>query len=127
MMEFVQNKEEVFDNVELFLEGLEMGNDQEKAKTIQLIKKSKTFLVIDTDEVMVFAPSTFIGFKENMITNFSGKLLEHDTNPVLTKIFGSTPKIDKTLDELFLDFCDEIEVNRNDVGLSRDYWIVKDI
>ncbi|MFV0152015.1 hypothetical protein OBK20_06820 [Empedobacter falsenii] len=126
-MEFVQNKEEIFDNVELFLESLEMGTEQEKAKAIQLIKKSKTFLVIDAEEVMVFAPSTFIGFKENSISNFSGKLLEHETNPVLTKIIGSTPKIDKTLDELFLDFCDEVAINRNDVGLSRDYWIVKEI
>lgn len=127
MMEFVQNKEEIFDNVELFLESLEMGTEQEKAKAIQLIKKSKTFLVIDAEEVMVFAPSTFIGFKDNSILNFFGKLLEHETNPVLTKIIGSTPKIDKTLDELFLDFCDEVAINRNDVGLSRDYWIVKEI
>ncbi|MFV0170467.1 hypothetical protein OBK15_05585 [Empedobacter falsenii] len=126
-MEFVQNKEEIFDNVELFLESLEMGTEQEKAKAIQLIKKSKTFLVIDAEEVMVFAPSTFIGFKDNSILNFFGKLLEHETNPVLTKIIGSTPKIDKTLDELFLDFCDEVAINRNDVGLSRDYWIVKEI
>ncbi|WP_334126739.1 hypothetical protein [Empedobacter brevis] len=126
-MEFVQNKEEIFDNVELFLEGLEMGTELEKTKTIQLIKKSKTFLVIDTDEVQVFAPSTFIGYKENKIENFSGKLAEHETNAVLTKLLGSTPKIDKTLDEQFLDFCDELEINRNDVGLSRDYWIVKDI
>ena len=59
-MEFVQDKEEVFDNVELFLESLEVGTDEEKKKSIQLIKKSKTFLVIDADEVMVFAPSTFI-------------------------------------------------------------------
>lgn len=126
-MEFVQNKDEVFDNVELFLEGLEMGTDQEKKKSIQLIKKSKTFLVIDADEVMVFAPSTFLGYQENDIKNFTGKLLENETNPVLTKLFGSTPKIDKTLDELFLDFCDELEINRNDVGLSRDYWILKNI
>ncbi|HAR74175.1 MAG TPA: hypothetical protein DCR77_12325 [Flavobacteriaceae bacterium] len=126
-MEFVQDKEEVFDNVELFLEGLEVGTEEEKKKSIQLIKKSKTFLVIDADEVMVFAPSTFIGFKENNIQQFTGKLLEHETNLVLTKLFGSKPKIDKTLDELFLDFCDEIEINRNDVGLSRDYWIIKDM
>ncbi|GEM51939.1 hypothetical protein [Empedobacter brevis] len=126
-MEFVQNKEEIFDNVELFLEGLEMGTELEKTKTIQLIKKSKTFLVIDTDEVLVFAPSTFIGYKENKIENFFGQLAEHETNAVLTKLLGSTPKIDKTLDEQFLDFCDELEINRNDVGLSRDYWIVKDI
>ncbi|WP_313375834.1 hypothetical protein [Chishuiella sp.] len=126
-MNFVQDKEEVFDNVESFLEGLEMNSEQERKKTIQLIKKSKTFLVIDIDDVLVFVPSTFIGYKNYLIENFSGKLMEHETNPILTQLFGSTPKIDKTLDEQFLNFCDEIEVNRNDVGLSRDYWIVKNI
>ncbi len=126
-MELVNNKEDIFDNVELFLEYLEMGTPQEQEKTIQLIKESKTFLVIDADEVLVFVPSSFAGFKENSIENFTGKLSENTTNDILTKIIGSTPKIDKTYDELFLDFCDEIEISRNDVGISRDYWIVKSV
>ena len=124
-MEFVLDKEDIFDNVEFFLENLEMGTPEEQQKSVQLIKKSKTFLVIDIDEVLVFVPSSFAGYKDNSIQNFTGKLAENETNPVLTKIIGSTPKIDKTLDELFLDFCDEIEISRNDVGISRDYWIVK--
>ncbi len=124
-MEFVQDKEDIFDNVEFFLENLEMGTPEEQQKSVQLIKKSKTFLVIDIDEVLVFVPSSFAGYKDNSIQNFTGKLAENETNPALTKIIGSTPKIDKTLDELFLDFCDEIEISRNDVGISRDYWIVK--
>lgn len=124
-MEFVQDKEDIFDNVEFFLENLEMGTPEEQQKSVQLIKKSKTFLVIDIDEFLVFVPSSFAGYKDNSIQNFTGKLAENETNPVLTKIIGSTPKIDKTLDELFLDFCDEIEISRNDVGISRDYWIVK--
>jgi hypothetical protein len=126
-MEFVVDKEEIFDNVELFLEALEMGNEQEKSKSIQLIKKSKTFLMIDSEEFMVFIPSSFIGYRENLISNFTGKLSENEINPIVSKILGSTPKIDKTLDELFLDFCDELEINRNDVGISREYWIVKSI
>ncbi|WP_282630630.1 hypothetical protein [Empedobacter sedimenti] len=124
-MEFVLDKEDIFDNVELFLESLEMGTPEEQQKSVQLIKKSKTFLVIDIDEVLVFVPSSFAGCKDNSILNFKGKLVENETNPVLTKIIGSTPKIDKTLDESFLDFCDEIEISRNDVGISRDYWIIK--
>lgn len=126
-MNFVQDIEEVFDNVESFLEGLEMGSEQERKKTIQLIKKSNTFLVIDADDVLVFVPSTFIGYLDYTINNFSGKLAENDTNPIIAKLIGSTPKIDKTMDEQFLNFCDEIEINRNDVGLSRDYWILKNI
>ena len=126
-MEFVQDKEDIFNNVEFFLENLEMGTPEEQQKSVQLIKKSKTFLVIDADEVLVFVPSSFAGFKENSIENFTGKLSENTTNDILTKIIGSTPKIDKTYDELFLDFCDEIEISRNDVGISRDYWIVKSV
>lgn len=126
-MELVKDKEEILDNVELFLEGLELGTEQEIRKSIQLIKKSTTFLVVITDEVTFFVPSTFIGFQENNISNFSGKLMENQTNTVISQLLGSTPKIDKTLDELFLDFCDEVEINRSDVGISRDYWILKNI
>ncbi|SFN42305.1 hypothetical protein SAMN05421738_11224 [Algoriella xinjiangensis] len=126
-MELVKDKEEILDNVELFLEGLELGTEQEIKKSIQLIKKSTTFLVVITDEVTFFVPSTFIGFQENNISNFSGKLMENQTNTVISQLLGSTPKIDKTLDELFLDFCDEVEINRSDVGISRDYWILKNI
>lgn len=126
-MELVKDKEEILDNVELFLEGLELGTEQEIKKSIQLIKKSTTFLVVITDEVTFFVPSTFIGFQENNISNFLGKLMENQTNAVISQLLGSTPKIDKTLDELFLDFCDEVEINRSDVGISRDYWILKNI
>ena len=126
-MELVKDKEDILDNVELFLEGLELGTEQEIKKSIQLIKKSTTFLVVITDEVTFFVPSTFIGFQENNISNFSGKLMENQTNAVISQLLGSTPKIDKTLDELFLDFCDEVEINRSDVGISRDYWILKNI
>lgn len=126
-MELVKDKEEILDNVELFLEGLELGTEQEIKKSIQLIKKSTTFLVVITDEVTFFVPSTFIGFQENNISNFLGKLMENQTNTVISQLLGSTPKIDKTLDELFLDFCDEVEINRSDVGISRDYWILKNI
>lgn len=126
-MELVKDKEEILDNVELFLEGLELGTEQEIKKSIQLIKKSTTFLVVITDEVTFFVPSIFIGFQENNISNFSGKLMENQTNTVISQLLGSTPKIDKTLDELFLDFCDEVEINRSDVGISRDYWILKNI
>ena len=73
-MEFVQDKEDIFDNVEFFLENLEMGTPEEQQKSVQLIKKSKTFLVIDIDEVLVFVPSSFAGYKDNSIQNFTGKL-----------------------------------------------------
>ena len=42
-MELVNNKEDIFDNVELFLEYLEMGTPQEQEKTIQLIKAQNDF------------------------------------------------------------------------------------
>jgi len=124
-MEIVTDKEELFDNIELFLEGLELGSAIEQEKSIDLIKKSNTFLVVDTEDVFVFVPSTFIGFRENSIQNYDGKLQEDQVNSTISSLLGSKPKIDKVLDEHFLDFCDEIEVNRNDVGLSREYWIIK--
>jgi len=126
-MELVTNKEEILDNVELFLEELESDNADIQAKAIKLIKTSNIFLAILTEEVNFFIPSLFLD-KKNQSFDFSKKqTTEEESAITISQILGSTPKIDKTMDELFLDFCDEIAINRNDVGLSREYWIMKNI
>lgn len=124
----VKNQDEILDNVEGFLEALELGSEQEIAKAKEIIKQADTFLAVLSDEVNIFVPSSFLAYQEMTIENYQNKVnTEKESNPLITQILGSTPKIDKTMDELFLDFCDEIEINRNDVGLSREYWILKNI
>ena len=127
-MSLVTTQDDLFDNVEAFLEGLELGSAKEVTKAKDLIKKADTYLVILTEEVNFFVPSAFIGYKNQTLADFdTEKHRENEVNDQITKLLGSTPKIDKTMDELFLDFCDEIEINRNDVGLSREYWIIKNL
>ena len=126
-MTIVTNKDEILDNVEVFLEELESENQANIDNAIQLIKTSNVFLVILTEEVNLFIPSLFLNQLGQSFEQFNNKIKEDDVIQNISKILGSTPKIDKTMDELFLDFCDEIEINRNDVGLSREYWIIKDL
>jgi len=126
-MEVVANRDEILDNVEIFLEGLELGAENDKEKAIKLIKTSNVFLAILSEEVNFFVPSNFLAQKEQSFENINLTEDETKSTEVLTQILGSKPKIDKTMDELFLDFCDEIEINRNDVGISREYWIIKDL
>lgn len=127
-MGVISTFDDVLDNVEVFLEGLEMGTENDINKTVEMVKSANTFLVIITDDVNIFVPSSFVGYSDQTIESYDAKKHnEKEVNDVLTKVLGSTPKIDKTMDELFLDFCDEIAVNRNDVGLSREYWIIKNL
>ena len=126
-MTVVTNKDEILDNVEVFLEELESENQTNINKAIQLIKTSNVFLAILTDEVNLFIPSLFLNKQAQTFEQLNMQLKEEDIIQNISEILGSTPKIDKTMDELFLDFCDEIEINRNDVGLSREYWIIKDL
>lgn len=127
-MNIVSQEDQILDNVEVFLEGLELGTPKEMELGLKLMKSSNVFLVIQSEEVDIFVPSAFIGYADQTYDTFDAKL--HTENAVveaISKIIGSTPKIDKTMDELFLDFCDELAINRNDVGLSREYWIIKNI
>lgn len=126
-MEVVTSRDEILDNVEVFLEGLELGESNEKEQAIQLIKSSNVFLAILSEEMNFFVPSAFLANREQEFSQVNLNEDEANATSILTEILGSTPKIDKTMDELFLDFCDEIEINRNDVGLSREYWIIKDL
>lgn len=123
----VSNRDEILDNVEVFLEGLEGENEAHRAKALQMIKSSNVFLAILSEEVNFFIPSTFLAVKDENFETFDTNRKDEDILPIVNPIMGSTPKIDKTMDELFLDFCDEVEINRNDVGLSREYWIIKDL
>lgn len=125
-MNKVSDKEEILDNVEVFLEGLELGTDNEKEIGLQLIKTSQVFLVIQSEDINIFVPSSFIGYVDQNFEVFDNKIHTEDTViDSISQALGSTPKIDKTMDELFLDFCDELAINRNDVGISREYWIIK--
>ncbi|MBF0598017.1 hypothetical protein [Faecalibacter rhinopitheci] len=125
-MNKVSDKEEILDNVEVFLEGLELGTDNEKEIGLQLIKTSQVFLVIQSEDINIFVPSSFIGYVDQNFEVFDSKIHTEETViDSISQALGSTPKIDKTMDELFLDFCDELAINRNDVGISREYWIIK--
>ena len=127
-MQMVEHQDELFDRVEEFLEGLELGTEQEIEKAREIVKKSETFLAVESEGVHIFVPSSFIGYKDLSILDFKlEKHLEKETNPILSKILNEEPKSNQTLDEFFLDFCDDIEINRNHVGLSRMYWLLKDI
>ncbi|RLZ08032.1 hypothetical protein [Faecalibacter macacae] len=128
-MGIVSTLDDVLDNVEVFLEGLETGSEKEINTAVELVKAADTFLVIITEDVNIFVPSSFVGYTDQTLAAYDKNKhkKEDEVNELLTKIIGSTPKIDKTMDEFFLDFCDEIEVNRNDVGLSREYWILKNL
>ena len=127
-MGIVSTLDDILDNVEVFLEGLEMGSENEINKAVEMVKAADTFLVIITEDVNIFVPSSFVGYSNQTLASYDkNKHKEEEVNDSLTKILGSIPKIDKPMDELFLDFCDEIEVNRNDVGLSREYWIIKNL
>ena len=126
-MQKVTNRDEILDNVESFLEELENEESKNIEKAIQLIKKSNVFLAILTEEVNFFIPSLFLSNKDQEFDNLNLSMDENQTTEIISSILGSTPKIDKTMDELFLDFCDEVAINRNDVGISREYWIIKDL
>lgn len=127
-MQMVKDQDEIFDRVEEFLEGLELGTEQEILKAREIVKKADTFLAVESEGVHIFVPSSFIGYNDLTISSYdSSKHLENKTNPILSEQFGEEPQANQILDELFLDFCDDIEINRNDVGLSRKYWLLKDI
>ncbi len=126
-MQKVTTRDEILDNVELFLEALENEDSNDTEKAIELIKKSNIFLAILTEEINFFIPSLFLSNKNQTFDTLNLSTNENQIADTINAILGSTPKIDKTMDELFLDFCDEVAINRNDVGISREYWIIKDL
>ena len=124
-MEFVQTKEQLIDNIRILEKYLLEGNEQEKEFAYDMVRRGKTIVVYKVNGENHFAPSRFIGYKNNCMDCH----LENDdkdgreTNPVIDKLIGRSFANDLT-DSKFVDYCNKmgIEAHNN----KRRFWRMKD-
>jgi len=95
-----------------------------------LIKKGTCFIVYNSENINRFAPSRFIGYKNNSISKHENND-EKDgrvTNPQITKIIGQRLIIDEIVDENYKKYCILLGIQPNEkgaFGVNRKYWILK--
>jgi 5-methylcytosine-specific restriction protein A len=108
-------------------------NQDEKDEAESLIKKGRCFVQYkykDNEEIK-FAPSKFIGYKENTIKNHieargvPGSIHGTQTNKVINSILLGEPEVNDDSNKKYKDYCYELGFIPNEngpFGVKRKYW-----
>ncbi len=124
-MKLIEKIEELEENIKTLDNSLKSLDQDEKDEAESLIKKGRCFVKYtykDNKEIK-FAPSKFIGYKENTIKNHieargvPGKIDGRKTNRKITQILKQKdklikqPKVNEKLNEEYKDYCATLNIN----------------
>jgi 5-methylcytosine-specific restriction protein A len=124
-MEFIADLNELFQNVYTLEKYLHSHDARERDFVKDIIRRGKTILVYRVNNENHFAPSRFIGYKNNSMTgHISNEEKDgRDTNPIITSVVDSKPFFTDNMDADFIRYVISlgVEVPRN----KRHYWRIR--
>jgi hypothetical protein len=123
-MDFIKNLNDLIENILVVEKYLNSNDSNEREYAIDLVRRGKTILVYKVNGENHFAPSRFIGYRNNSLSKHAGNDEKdgRDTNPVIDQIVGRSFSNDK-IEKSFIDYCIKlgIETSKN----KRKYWRIK--
>jgi len=123
---------ETLEQVEENLAELERGRARSDVGYSGLIKRGTCFLPYLSEDGLAFAPSRFIGYQQNRLTNHADNPSRDGrvTNAALNGIYGVLPILDKTLERRYREFCLSRGITPSSngaFGVARKYWVTNEI
>lgn len=96
-------------------------NSDERQFYKDRIKQGRCYIALDTRNGFIFAPSRFVGYVDNSITNHDENYDKdgRETNREIDLILGPY-EINKTLEKRFKIFCQNLDINQD--NHERKYW-----
>ena len=128
-MELINSKDELIKNIETLEYYINEGKDLEVIDAKSLIKRGTCFVVYKIDSVLHFAPSRFIGYRDNNLDKHlaSEKKDGRDTNQAIIKILETKPEINDKLNEKYLEYCNHLGFQpgeKGSFGAPRKFWYI---
>ena len=105
------------------------NNENEVVFYKERIKLGICFVVVEINGKLFFAPSRFVGYKNNNMGkhNINETKDGRKTNPEIDKILGEHKKDDK-IQEAFKNFCESNDIDYGETGWGghkRQYWPIQ--
>ena len=123
-MKVIDSESQLEDNL-AELERCRLSQGEDLIKYRRLIQRGKCFWPYVSPLGLSFAPSRFIGYKNNTIdlhwynTQKDGRV----TNHAINTLFHSIPRPNDTLELAYINFCKSIGVNPAQDRDKRKFWI----
>ncbi len=126
-MELIESHDDIYRNILAFDSYIISIDKNEQLFAFDRIKYGTCFVVYKKENNYCFAPSRFIGYKNN-------NLIKHDnnnekdgkeTNPAISRILNIKLIYTIDLEQLYIDFCNRLGIKSNksgSFGAQRKYW-----
>ena len=126
MIDLVENKEQLIENIRILEKYLLEGNEQKKNFAYDMVRRGMTIVMYKVNGENHFAPSRFIGYKNNCMNCHleNGDKDGRETNPIIDKLIGRSFANDLT-DGKFIDYCNKLGIIAH--NNRRRYWRMKGV
>jgi 5-methylcytosine-specific restriction protein A len=120
-MKLISNIEQLEKNLETVEFYLSEGTDFEKEKTEGLVKAGACFVAYQIGNEMRFAPSRFVGYQNNKLTQHLDSDKDgRDTNVVIQRMMEGKLAENSKLEKAFLNYCNNLGIEP--YNKKRKYW-----
>jgi len=127
-MEVISNVKELKDNINTLEKYLSSPEIEHREYAIARIKNGTCFVAYQSNGMTKFAPSRFIGYKNNSLSKHESNFGKHGgiTNPAISKLLRvKLPVFDEELEEQYKKYCIFLGYSPPKSGLfgvQRKYW-----
>lgn len=131
-MDVVTTLEQIANNITELERGRQAGGGQAAEEYRALLKRGTCFLPYESQGLLCFAPSRFVGYIGNNLEthaanpNRDGRI----TNDAINRILGAPPTTNMSLEHAYLHFCGTIGVapsKTGTFGVGRKYWTTEEV
>jgi len=124
MLHFVENVDQIIENIKTLEQYLESDNAAEKEFARELVKKGRSMIIYKVKGQNHFAPGRFLGFKKNsMSAHIENENREsRDTSHTLQTLMGK-PFTHAAIEKEFNDYASKFKGNT--LKSKRKYWRVR--
>jgi hypothetical protein len=124
MLHFVENTDQIIENIRTMEQYLNSDNKAEKEFARDLVKKGRSMLVYKVNGENHFAPGRFLGFKKNSMAAYQGdeKRESRDTSHTIQSLMGK-PFSHAVIEKEFADYASSFKGNT--LKSKRKYWRVR--
>ncbi|APU67758.1 HNH endonuclease [Christiangramia flava] len=120
-MKHIESIKELEQNLETVEFYLSEGTNSENNKTTKLIRAGACFVAYKIDDELRFAPSRFVGYKNNKLEkHFNSEKDGRETNVIIEKLLDNKLGINEKLEISFLKYCRNLGIEP--YKKKRKYW-----
>lgn len=106
-----------------------LTSSDEESKKVEMskyIKRGRNFICYKIEDGYHFAPSRFIGYKDNTLRKHENNRLDHkvdgrETDKVLNGLFKKKCKADEEIENMYRKYCEDLRVEPED--RIHKFWI----